>query len=52
MDMKCYHCKDEDHEGHFCRCESRNIQLSKYLREIGKSPWMKNSLEPVESVES
>src|SRR5260221_6121557 len=35
----CKICKAEDHEGRFCRCESRNIAIAKILREKGLSPW-------------
>lgn len=34
--LKCPKCLDEDHEGNFCRCESRNIALAKYLRAKGQ----------------
>lgn len=30
--LKCDRCLQEDHEGFFCRCESRNINLAKQLR--------------------
>lgn len=30
--LKCDKCLPEDHEGYFCRCESRNIELAKQLR--------------------
>jgi hypothetical protein len=29
---KCDKCSEEDHEGDFCRCESRNIRLAKQKR--------------------
>ncbi len=35
----CPNCTKEEHEGYFCRCESRNIQLARQEREEGKSPW-------------
>ena len=37
MSLKCSRCSDEDHEGYFCRCEGRNIQLAKQLRQKGMS---------------
>ncbi len=30
--LVCCKCSKEDHEGFFCRCESRNIKLAKQLR--------------------
>jgi hypothetical protein len=30
--LRCEKCSIEDHEGDFCRCESRNIALAKQLR--------------------
>jgi hypothetical protein len=39
IELKCSKCAAEDHHGHFCRCESRNIQLAKELRKRGISPW-------------
>ncbi len=36
---QCSKCKKEDHEGYHCRCESRNIEISKELRKKGLSPW-------------
>ena len=41
-ELFCDKCKDEDHEGYFCRCEDRNINLSKRLRETDNSPWKKD----------
>src|ERR1700676_2948743 len=38
--FKCSKCVPEDHEGFFCRCESRNMEVAKQLRDIGLSPWM------------
>jgi hypothetical protein len=38
---KCEICKPEDHEGKFCRCESRNIDIAKQIREKKESPWKK-----------
>jgi hypothetical protein len=35
IELKCSKCAEEDHEGHFCRCVPRNIQLAKELRETG-----------------
>lgn len=37
----CKKCPTDDHEGYFCRCESRNISVAKMLRERGESPWHK-----------
>lgn len=38
MNDKCSKCEIKDHEGKgFCRCEMRNIQRAKYLREIHKN---------------
>lgn len=37
----CSECLPEDHDGVFCRCESRNIEVAKKLREGGQSPWEK-----------
>jgi hypothetical protein len=31
--LTCKKCTPEEHEGHFCRCESRNIKLARQLRE-------------------
>ena len=42
IELKCSKCSEEDHEGHFCRCESRNIDIAKELRERGMSPWSKS----------
>lgn len=39
LELKCSKCPEEDHEGHFCRCESRNINLAKELRERGMTEW-------------
>lgn len=39
LELKCSKCPEEDHEGHFCRCEPRNIHIAKELRERGMSPW-------------
>lgn len=30
--LKCEKCASEDHEGPFCRCESRNIELARQIR--------------------
>ncbi len=45
----CNICKKEDHEGMFCRCESRNISLAKHLRSTGKSKWVRREKENGES---
>lgn len=37
----CEKCSVEDQESFFCRCEMRNIEIAKLLREGGKSPWKK-----------
>jgi len=37
--LKCFTCPEEDHEGQFCRCESRNIRIAKEKRFHGESPW-------------
>lgn len=39
--LRCNSCKREDHEGQFCRCESRNIRIAKEIRSRGESPWSK-----------
>lgn len=31
-DAICHECLPEDHEGEFCRCESRNIRIAKLNR--------------------
>lgn len=41
ISLTCDTCTPEQHEGHFCRCESRNIALAKQLREKCLSPWQK-----------
>ncbi len=38
-ELCCDKCSNEDHEGYFCRCEDRNINLAKRLRETGNSSW-------------
>lgn len=35
----CTKCTKEEHEGYFCRCEGRNIQLAKKFRLVGKKAW-------------
>lgn len=36
----CAKCPKEDHEQiYFCRCESRNIEVAKRLRALGKGKW-------------
>jgi hypothetical protein len=35
----CDKCPESDHEGHFCRCEDRNIALAKQLRRAGIRVW-------------
>jgi len=42
-DLRCKKCPPEDCDGYFCRCESRNIELSRKLRAAGKSPWNKEN---------
>jgi hypothetical protein len=34
---KCKICPEIDHEGAFCRCESRNIRIAKKQRELNQS---------------
>jgi hypothetical protein len=41
VNLTCEKCAPEDHEGHFCRCEGRNISIAKYLRSKDLSPWQK-----------
>lgn len=36
---KCDKCPAGEHEGIFCRCESRNMRIAKFLREKRKTPW-------------
>jgi hypothetical protein len=43
-DNYCEKCSVEDHEGVFCRCESRNIALAKELRQWNKSPWERSGI--------
>ncbi len=62
LELKCSKCPEEDHEGHFCRCESRNIDIAKELRERGMSPWNEkinhpkhyqgNGLEAIDVIEA
>jgi len=33
----CNKCSKEDHEGRYCRCEMRNIYISRKLRELNNS---------------
>lgn len=40
--MRCKICKEKDHEGQSCRCEDRNIRISKERRARGESPWQPN----------
>ena len=39
---KCDKCSPEDHDGFFCRCEMRNIEVAKELRKNDQSPWKKS----------
>lgn len=41
--LKCKKCSPEDHQGYFCRCEGRNINLAKQLRAKGMSTWNKKN---------
>lgn len=42
QDLKCSKCPEEDHENtYFCRCEGRNIELAKQLRENGVNTFRK-----------
>jgi hypothetical protein len=48
----CQKCAPEDIECEFCRCEMRNIEVAKKLREQGKSPWSKKlCAECIKSIE-
>lgn len=38
---KCDKCVPEDHDGFFCQCEMRNIEVAKELRKNDQSPWNK-----------
>lgn len=40
LENKCDKCSDEDYEGVYCRCESRNISLAKKMRQEGISSWI------------
>jgi|SRR6185436_8449133 len=42
--LKCDNCSPEDHDGKFCRCESRNIRIAKEARSLGESEWKKDGL--------
>lgn len=46
---KCNKCSEEDHEGIFCRCESRNIDIAKELRYRKESAWQKRKIEGLEN---
>jgi len=35
--LKCKSCKQDDHEGQFCRCETRNIRIAKERRSRNES---------------
>ena len=37
--FKCKICKESDHEGQYCRCESRNIRISKEKRKRDQGFW-------------
>lgn len=41
---KCDKCAPEDHDGFFCRCEMRNIEVAKELRKNDQSPWKRSQL--------
>lgn len=41
--LTCEKCSPEQHEGHFCRCEDRNIRLARQLRNEGHSHWRKTN---------
>lgn len=36
IELQCPQCEATEHEGYFCRCESRNIALAKHLRQKQK----------------
>jgi|SRR6185503_11410080 len=44
VDSSCPKCVIEEHEGIFCRCESRNIQVAKRQRERHESPWQNKTI--------
>ena len=37
--LKCDECSEENHNGQFCRCESRNIRIAEEMRSKNISPW-------------
>ncbi len=37
--LKCGKCKEEDHEGQFCRCEDRNIRIAIERRKRKENSW-------------
>lgn len=39
--LKCDICKEQDHEGQFCRCEMRNLRIAKEMRDRKESWWNK-----------
>jgi hypothetical protein len=43
--LRCNVCAETDHEGKFCRCESRNIRIAKEMRTQGESPWITSQPE-------
>ena len=40
---KCDKCAPKDHDGFFCRCEMRNIEVAKELRKNDQSPWKRSA---------
>jgi hypothetical protein len=42
ISLKCEKCPEEDHDRYFCRCEDRNIQLSRQLRADKVTIWSKD----------
>jgi hypothetical protein len=47
--LKCIKCKEVDHEGIFCRCESRNIRIARERIKNGENPWSKEVKKPTAS---
>src|SRR5258706_15837199 len=42
---ECRKCDPSEHEGVFCRCESRNIRIAKEQRVRGESDWQTEKLK-------
>ena len=47
---KCKSCSEQDHEGIFCRCESRNMRIAKERRNRKESPWQPERLNPEDHI--